>query len=601
MIKNNNRYLTIGQNKSVKEEKKIVLALLPFWDPQIPPLGIACLKSFLQLRGYKVKSVDANLEIQFREIFDDYFRILEKIVPPGKQGNIHNIGNQVLRNHTMAYFNTHNTAQKKSNDSFERYVQLVKILVEKTFFTGISIQWVEILDNILGKFYTRLKRYMMDLLDREKPAVLGLSVYGDTFPSSLAAFGWAKDKDPSIKTVMGGGIFADQLAPGSPELDYFIKKTAGIIDKIIIGEGEALLLKFLRGELDETQKVYTLKDLHALEDPAGSHQKNAESYIHLNDVDVPDYWDFQLQYYPHLGHYGARSCPYQCKFCSETINWGKYRKKDVDQTVRELIELHRRHSYQLFLLTDSSLNPIISHLARAFIKSGVTIYWDGFLRAEPPVCSTANTLLWRRGGFYRAKLGLESGSQRVLDLMNKRVTLQQCEDSLASLAYAGIKTTTFWLLGYPGETEEDFQMTLDFLDKNRDCIYEADCNAFNYYLTGQANSDEWSKNNKGVLLYPVWARDMLITRTWILDEEPSRETAYNRINRFVRHCKKLGIPNPYSLNDVYQADERWGKLHKNAVPSVVELKNKDIYVNENRYVKDLSFAENKIKDDVDWF
>jgi len=588
-------------NRDGLEGEKVLLALLPFWDPQIPPFGIACLKSFLQQHGYKVKSVDANLEFQFREIFDDYIRNLEKIVPPEKQGNIHNIGNQVLRNHAMAYFNAHLPGQKQSNDNHERYVQLVKILVEKTFFTGINIQRIEILDNLLGEFYTRLKRYVMDLLDREKPTVLGLSVYGDTFPASLAAFGWAKDKHPSIKTVMGGGIFADQLAPGSPELDYFVKRTEGMIDKIIIGEGEALLLKFLRGELDETRKVYTLKDLHALEDRGGFHKKNAESYIDLSQVDIPDYRDFQLQYYPHLAHYGARSCPYQCKFCSETVNWGKYRKKDVDQTVRELIQLHRRHSYQLFLLTDSSLNPIITRLARAFIKSGVTIYWDGFLRAEPPVCSTTNTLLWRRGGFYRAKLGLESGSQRVLDLMNKRITPRQSEDALASLAYAGIKTTTFWLLGYPGETEEDFRMTLDFLEKNRDCIYEADCNAFNYYLTGQANSDEWLKNNKGILLYPGWARELLITRTWILDEEPSRETAYNRINRFVQHCKKIGIPNPYSLSDVYRADERWEKLHKNAVPSVVELKNNDIYVDENRDVKDLSFAENKIKDDGDWF
>lgn len=587
--------------KSRVEGEKVLLALMPFWDPQIPPLGIACLKSFLQFHGYKVKSVDANLEVQFREIFDDYFRNLGEIVPPEKQGNIYNIGNQVLRNHAMAYLNAHKQGQKKSIYSHEMYVQLVKILVEKTFFIGINTRRIEILDNILAEFYTRLERYVMDLLSREKPAVLGLSVYGDTFPSSLAAFGWAKDKDPSIKTVMGGGIFSDQLAPGSPELDYFIKRTDGIIDKIIIGEGEALLLKFLRDELDKAQKVYTLKDLYTLEDPRGSRKKNAESYIDLSKVDVPDYWDFQLQYYPHLAHYGARSCPHQCKFCSETINWGRYRKKNVNQTVRELIQLHRRHSYQLFLLTDSALNPIITPLAEAFIKSGITIYWDGFLRAEPPVCSAANTLLWRRGGFYRAKLGLESGSQRVLDLMNKRITIQQSEDSLASLAYAGIKTTTFWLLGYPGETEEDFQMTLDFLEKNKECIYEADCNAFNYHLTGQANSDEWLKNNKGVLLYPEWARDLLITCTWILDEEPSRETAYNRINRFVQHCKKLGIPNPYSLNDVYQADERWQKLHKNAAPSVVELKNKDIYVDENRQVKELSFAENKLQDDDDWF
>jgi radical SAM superfamily enzyme YgiQ (UPF0313 family) len=120
----------------------------------------------------------------------------------------------------------------------------------------------------------------------------------------------------------------------------------------------------------------------------------------------------------------------------------------------------------LFLLTDSTLNPIAAELSKEISKSGVSIYWDGFLRADRHVCNPENTLSWRQGGFYRAMLGLESGSQRVLDLMAKRITVQQSEAALASLAYAGIKTTTFWLFGYPGETEQDFRMTPWILLKN---------------------------------------------------------------------------------------------------------------------------------------
>ncbi|UCH93756.1 MAG: radical SAM protein [Candidatus Aminicenantes bacterium] len=573
------------------QSETILLALLPFWDPQIPPLGIACLKSYLQQHGCKVKSVDANLEPQFRELRDSYYENLQNMIPVDKQGNIFNIGNQVMRNHLMAHLNK---SQMKMDEN--RYGELLKILVMKTFFTDVDTDRLLTLDNLLAEFYTRLKTYVMDLLARENPTLLGLTVYGDTFPASVAAFQWAKQKNPSIITVMGGGIFADQLAPGSPELDYFMERSTNYIDKMIIGEGEELLLKLLQGELDQSQRVFGLRDLYRPKESSG-----VTTWVDLNQVDVPDYRDFHLEYYPHLAHYGARSCPYQCKFCSETINWGKYRKKQVQQTVRELIQLQQRHSYQLFLLTDSTLNPIITDLSKEFIKSGVTIYWDGFLRADSHAANMSNTLLWRRGGFYRAKLGLESGSQQVLDLMNKRITLQQSEATLAALAYAGIKTTTFWLFGFPGETDEDFQLTLDFLERNKDCIYEADCNAFNYYLTGQANSEEWLKNNKGILLYPKWAREWLITQTWVLDTLPTREEAYKRINRFVRHCNKLGIPNPYSLKDVYKADERWKKLHKNAVPSMVELKNRDLYLDENKHVKEFSFAENKWADDGDWF
>ncbi|MGD2091070.1 MAG: radical SAM protein [Candidatus Aminicenantes bacterium] len=569
------------QTKSYdREDEKILLVLLPFWDPQIPPLGAACLKSYLRQHHYhNVKNIDANVEIEFREIFDEYYLLLKKIIPENMQGNIFNIGNQVMRNHFMAHL--HFTDR-------EEYIRLMKIVVEKTFFTKIDNHQLEELDEIAREFYIRLNRYVRNLLQKENPAVLGLTVYGDTFAASLAAFKIAKEWNPSLKTVMGGGIFADQLAPGSPALDYFVERAGADIDKIIIGEGEELFRKFLQGELQESQKVFDL-----------SHHSAA--ILDINQVDIPDFSDFHLNYYPHLAHYGARSCPYQCKFCSETINWGKYRKKPVSQTVQEFMQLYQRHSSQLFLMTDSTLNPIITELSREFINSEVSIYWDGFLRADRHVCSTENTMLWRKGGFYRAKLGLESGSQRVLDLMDKRITLQQCKNALSALAYAGIKTTTFWLFGFPGETEADFKETLDFIEECKDNIYEADCNAFNYYLTGQVNSQEWSKNNKGTRLYPPWAKEMLITETWILDCEPSREIAYRRVNRFVRHCEKLGIPNPYSLSDVNKADERWKRLHKNAVPSVVALKNPDIYINENKYVKEFSFAGDTLQDDDEWF
>jgi radical SAM superfamily enzyme YgiQ (UPF0313 family) len=560
-----------NRSKNDFKKKKILLALMPFWDPQIPPLGLACLKSYLQQHDYQAKTVDANLEVEFRNTHDQYFQILHESIPEEKRGNIYNIGNQVMRNHLTAYLNYNHEAE---------YIKLVKILIAKTFFCEMADETVKKLNRLLKDFYVGLESYLLDLLNQEKPAVIGLSVYGDTLGPSLFAFKLAKKHFPSIKTVMGGGIFADQLAPGSPELDFFVEKTKDYIDKIIIGEGEKLFLKFLQGELEESQKVYGLKDL-------------PEAIVNISSLEVPDFSDFSLQYYPHIAHYGARSCPFQCKFCSETVNWGKYRKKNVAQTVREFIQLYQRHSYQLFLLTDSTLNPIATPLSREIIKSGVSIYWDGFLRADRHVCSVGNTLLWRQGGFYRAKLGLESGSQRVLDLMDKRITIRQSETALASLAYAGIKTTTFWLFGYPGETEQDFQMTLDFIEKCKDNIYEADCNAYNYYLTGQVNSQQWLKKNKGVLLYPGWAKDLLLTQTWTLACQPSREAAYQRLNRFIEHCNRLRIPNPYSLSDVYKADERWKRLHKNAVPSVIELKNDDVYIDESKHVKQLAMAEEK--------
>jgi len=182
--------------------------------------------------------------------------------------------------------------------------------------------------------------------------------------------------------------------------------------------------------------------------------------------------------------------------------------------------------------------------------------------------------------------------------------VEQIKAAVTSLASAGIKTTTYWVIGYPGETEEDFQQTLALIEEMKDDPYEADCNPFAYFLKGQVNSQNWGQAHECRLLYPDRAREMLITQTWILDCAPHRQEIYSRLNRFVAHCRKLNLPNPYSLREIYAADERWKKLHPNAVPSVLEFeKNKD----SGDAVKDdfrdnamIATARATIEDDGDW-
>jgi radical SAM superfamily enzyme YgiQ (UPF0313 family) len=278
------------------------------------------------------------------------------------------------------------------------------------------------------------------------------------------------------------------------------------------------------------------------------------------------------------------------------VQWGRYRKKSPAQVVDELKVLRDRHGSQLFLLSDSLLNPVIDDIAHELIKSKESIYWEGWLRADKPVGDIRNTQLWRQGGFYHARIGAESGSPRLLELMGKKITPTQIKDTLFSLAHTGIKTSTLWIVGYPGETEEDFQQTLKLIEEIKDAIYEAEGTPFWYFLTGQSNSASWAEKYNPLLLYPQEAKDMLVTQTWIMDCQPSREETYNRLNRFARHLIRLGIPNIYSMQDIYQADARWKKLHKNAVPALIEFKNQGAYIDENQRVKIAAFARDKLAD-----
>jgi radical SAM superfamily enzyme YgiQ (UPF0313 family) len=563
-------------------ETKILLVLLPFWDPQIPPLGIACIRTHLQEHGCRVKIVDANISGPFRDIYTTYFETLKACIPENKRGNYYKIAHEVLRNHSMAYFNyTHRGGYPE-----EEYRQLVRIVIEGTFYTELAERQTAPLDRIIGDLFLKLGKYVRDLLEAEKPSVLGLSVYSDTLPASLFAFKLAREINPAIVTVMGGGIFADQLALSSPNMEFFLENTP-YIDKIFIGEGELLFREFLQGALSGVKRIYTARDI-------------GNKLIDLSAADIPDFSGLELKYYPYLSAYASRSCPFQCSFCSETVNWGRYRKKSVGQVVKELNKLSRQHDSRLFLMGDSLLNPIITDLAREFIQTGISVYWDGYLRIDASACDPDNTMLWRRGGFYRARLGVESGSPRVLELMDKRITPGQIKATLVSLADAGIKTTTYWVVGHPGETGEDFQQTLDLIEELRDYIYEADCTPFQYFPGGQSDSDKWAHRYTCSPVYNhTAAREMLLVQTWTLEVEPSREETYKRMNRFTRHCDRLGIPNPYSLRDSYHADERWKRMHKNAVPSLLEFK-RNPRIDESKNAEKIFLAGNKPLNDLDF-
>jgi hypothetical protein len=148
------------------ENQKILLVLLPYWTPQIPPLGISCLKSFIRPHGFRVKTVDANVESQSRTIYDKYFDTLREYVSEGKRGNFYNIGHEVLQNHMMAHLNYKDEKE---------YMELVKILVYQTFYCELQQQQVHCLNAIAAEFFDWQETFFIDLLEKERH-VTGLAV-----------------------------------------------------------------------------------------------------------------------------------------------------------------------------------------------------------------------------------------------------------------------------------------------------------------------------------------------------------------------------------------------------------------------------------------
>ncbi len=537
-----------------ENKEKLLLALLPFWTPLIPPVGIISISKYLTSLNIKIKSVDYNTQEVLNDYYQEYFNTLAQNITKEKRGNFYNMGHDVLNAHLLALI----------NKSEETYLKLINDIIYKNFAVNVSVNSILQLTDILNRYFQELGYLFISQVEEFKPTILGLSVYRGTLASSLCISKLIKTKYPEIKILMGGAIFSQELYYGSENFERFNKK-ATYIDHIFLGESEELIYKFLTEKL-EHKRIYCLDDIN-------------KQYIDISSVQLDNLKGFELQYYPYLPTFASRSCQFQCGFCAETINFGKYRKRNIDIVIKEMTTLSRLYKYQLFLFCDSLLNPVINELATKLKESDNSLYWDGYLRIDKQSCNRQTVLSWRNGGFYRARLGIESGSQRVLNLMDKRITLEQVQQSLICLSEAGIKTSTMWIVGYPGETDEDFKLTLDFITIFQDYIYEAECNPFRFFPFGQVNSKYWSDRGNSIRLYNTKGKDELLVDTWIIDD-PQRNVVLDRMNQFVNLCNKLSIPNPYSLHDISQADMRWKNLHENAVPSLLDFKTQNMNIKE---------------------
>jgi len=542
----------------IKKIEKILLTILPYWDPMIPPMGITSLKTFLQKHGYQVKTEDLIVKDECLTFYHNYFSTLKKGIPEEKRGNFNNIGHDVLQCHMMAH-------QRYTDEN--DYVALVKELVYKSYYVEIDDTLAQELNRIMSDFYTMLADYFLQLLEREKPDVLGVTAYKCTVPASLFVLKLTREKYPNIKTLMGGGTFNETHAPDSPNFEILLDESKDYLDKIILGQGELLFLKYLRGELPENQRVYTREDIDG-------------RILAFEEQDLPDFSNLDMAKYPCLAATASASCMFDCSFCVTRKVSGHYRSKDPKQVVEEMITMYKKHGHQLFFMTDSLLNPMASDVAQEFIKSGVSLYYDAYFRVDDPSADIRNTLLWRRGGMYRVRLGTESGSPHILEAMEKKITVQQIKASVTALAHAGIKTTTYWVIGHPDESEEDFQQTLDLIEELKDDIFQAECNYFLLHYSKQASEDHWKQNIE--YLYTPKVRDMLLFEYYTPGPgmPPSREVTFQRVHR-------------------YYADERWQRLHKNAVPALMDFK-KGRYIDDTQKIKLVSYVQNQRTGDEDF-
>lgn len=241
-------------------------------------------------------------------------------------------------------------------------------------------------------------------------------------------------------------------------------------DYVVLGEGEHRLPALLnsmegRGPVEEIEGLATGEEVRPrtrlLESLDGFPLPAAEL------LPLENYWKLPYGHGPVRGPYmnviTSRGCPFRCGFCQAPLmSGGKWLARSPGDVIRELAHYHDRWGITDFHIQDE--NFALNRSRAAQICREVIRLDRGFTFCLPSGIN-AMTLneelvdLMARAGFRYLSVSPETGSPRVLELMGKRMDLQRVSATVAMTSKRGIRTNACFMLGYPGEEDQDRRMT----------------------------------------------------------------------------------------------------------------------------------------------
>jgi anaerobic magnesium-protoporphyrin IX monomethyl ester cyclase len=168
----------------------------------------------------------------------------------------------------------------------------------------------------------------------------------------------------------------------------------------------------------------------------------------------------------------ARGCPYTCKWCSHTVYGNTHRRRSPENVLAEMESIIERYDPDQVWYADDVFTIHRSWTLKyaALLKeSGIMKPFECISRADRLDQDVVDAL--KGMGCYRVWIGAESGSQRVLDLMSRRTTIEDVQEKTHMLQRAGIETGMFIMLGYEGEEISDIEATVDHLKKSNPDVF----------------------------------------------------------------------------------------------------------------------------------
>ena len=266
------------------------------------------------------------------------------------------------------------------------------------------------------------------------------------------------------------------IVSSSDSTDHYREYLERGADFVLLGEGEQTLLELVTTIRDGKEDYAQIPGLafsqngHAVRNAARKVMKDLDSLpLPAWDlVDIPAYKDIWMR---HHGYFSlnistTRGCPFKCNWCAKPIYGNRYNARSPQHVIRELQYLKSHYGFDHIWMCDDifGLKPgWVSDFADGIEAAGLRFKFKIQSRADLLVQPDYVRAL-ARAGCDNTWMGAESGSQKILDAMDKGTTIEQIAEASRLLREYGIRPGFFIQFGYPGETREDIDATIRMIN-----------------------------------------------------------------------------------------------------------------------------------------
>lgn len=490
--------------------KKIMLIFPPDWYPSEPYLSLPTLTAFLRRAGHDVVQKDVNLEM-----YDWYFsadflkRVLKRV--PQQLDRLKRLARDrdLSAEETELQMALCACTRSRMADLIEQAERAKAIVRSAEFYDASKLEWalnvfrdvtatislvyaparicmppmetdlsykLFMSSEVLAAVEDAQVNVYRDVFDHivkpaimeEQPDIIGISiVLRQQLFSTMTFCAMIKQHFPDIHVTIGGNTVTRlrDVLPSTPGL-------FALFDSAVVYEGETAFLQLV-------EAIGTDRDFRDIpnvlwRDDSGIHTSPVTSAENMADLPPPDFDGLPLERYfvpePVLPYLATRGCYWgRCEFCDHGEGYtAGYRTKKIQEIIEEVRFLRDKYHTRHFHFTDESYPPaLFRKLTRQLKEHQLDIAWTTHIRFEK---SLLDDEVWQDAqdsGCKFLHMGYESGSERVLQLMDKATTTEVIQRSLELSSTHGVWNHVMGFFGFPGERYEDAKFSMQFLEDNR--------------------------------------------------------------------------------------------------------------------------------------